>query len=443
MDRIDPLNTLFLVSSKSGTTIETISLYRHFYDLVAASGDPMPGGRFVALSDPGSPIVAEAQERGFRRTFETPGDVGGRFSALTAFGLVPMALAGYDVEAIVQSARDMQADCGPEIPDARNPGVRLGMALAAHREAGRDKLTLIASPGLRTLPLWIEQLVAESTGKQGTGIVPVTNEPLADPAAYGPDRLFVLLSLAGERNLAEDATAEALADEGHPVLRIVLPQPEAIGGEFLRWEIATAAAGALLGVNPFDEPDVTASKSITREILDATPAGTIPDSGDPVAAEDSLEVHLVGSAGWSEGLDRENAQALIRDFVGLVRPDDYLASLAFLAATPERESLLESLQALLRRRTGAAATAGFGPRYLHSSGQLHKGGPNTGLYLLLTSDAARDLPIPESEHTFAALQRAQAMGDERALLERDRRVLRLNLGWYVEDGLEALIEALE
>jgi transaldolase/glucose-6-phosphate isomerase len=442
MDQIDPLSTLFLVASKSGTTIETVSLYRHFYDLVAAAGDPRPGGRFVALSDPGSALVAEAQERGFRRIFETPGNVGGRFSALTAFGLVPMALAGYDVESIMESALDMQADCAPEIPDAQNPAVRLGMAMAAHREAGRDKLTLLASPGLASLPLWIEQLVAESTGKQGTGIVPVSNEPPADPAAYGPDRFFVLLSLDGERNLAEDARAEALAADGHPVLRILLPRPEAIGGEFLRWEMATAVAGSLLGVNPFDEPDVTASKSITREILDRTPAGSLPESGGPDVASDSLELHLDGDADWSEGIDRESARALLRDFLDLVRPKDYLAVLSFISGTPEREALLETLQSALRQHTGAPATASFGPRYLHSSGQLHKGGPNTGVYLLITSDAGRDISIPESDHTFAALQRAQALGDERALLERDRRVLRVNLGWYVEEGLAELIEAV-
>jgi transaldolase/glucose-6-phosphate isomerase len=442
MDRIDPLATLFLVASKSGTTIETLSLYRHFYDLVATAGDKRPGARFVALSDPGSPLVREAQEKGFRRTFETPSDVGGRFSALTMFGLLPMALAGYDVAAIIESALDMKAECAPEIPDARNPGIRLGMALAAQHEAGRDKLTLVASPGLAALPLWIEQLVAESTGKAGTGIVPVTNEPLADPAAYGPDRLFVLLSLAGERSEAFDSTATALAADGHPVLQIVLPRPEAIGGEFLRWEIATAVAGALLGVNPFDEPDVTASKAITREILQGTPAGAMPGSGVPTAVSDSLEAHLDGGMAWSQGLNRESAEVLVRDFVGVARPDDYIAILSFVAATPEREALLESLQSTLRRRTGVAATAGFGPRYLHSSGQLHKGGPDTGVYFLLTSDAGRDLPIPESDHSFAALQRAQALGDEKALLQRDRRVLRVNLGWYVEEGLEALIEAL-
>ncbi|MCL7967678.1 MAG: bifunctional transaldolase/phosoglucose isomerase [marine benthic group bacterium] len=442
MDRIDPLNTLFLVASKSGTTIETISLYRHFYDLVVAAGDPRPGGRFVALSDPGSELIAESRERGFRRAFETPGDVGGRFSALTAFGLVPMALAGYDVEAIVESALDMQADCAPEIPDARNPAIRLGMALASHRDAGRDKLTLVGSPGLASLPLWIEQLVAESTGKHGTGIVPVTHEPLADPAGYGPDRLFVFLSLADDRSPAEVARAEALAADGHPVLRIVLPRPEAIGGEFLRWEIATAVAGALLGVNPFDEPDVTASKSITREILDRTPAGSLPESGSPDAVSGGLEVHVDEDAVWSEGADRDDARVLLRDFVELARPQDYLAVLSFMASTPEREALLQMLQSALRQRTGAPATASFGPRYLHSSGQLHKGGPNTGVYLLLTSDAGHDIPIPESSHTFAALQRAQALGDERALLDRGRRVLRVNLGWYVEEGLAELIEAV-
>ena len=226
------------------------------------------------------------------------------------------------------------------------------------------------------------------------------------------------------------------------MLRISLPQAEAIGGEFLRWEIATAIAGALLGVNPFDEPDVTASKLITREILDQSPDGAMPDSGEPAAASDSLEVYVDEQRAWAGSLRADTARQLIGSFVELAGPGEYIGVLAFLAGTPERNELLAELRAGLRARTGVATTAGYGPRYLHSSGQLHKGGPNTGLYLLLTSDAAVDIPIPETTDGFAVLQRAQALGDERALLERDRRVLRVNLGWYVEEGLEALVEAL-
>jgi transaldolase/glucose-6-phosphate isomerase len=440
--RIDPLRTLFLVASKSGSTIETMSLYRFFYEFVREAGEAQPGSRFVALSDPGSALIREAQDRGFRRTFESPADVGGRFSALTPFGLLPMALAGIDVEAIVTSADDVAAECGPEIPESDNPALLLGLALASLRDSGRDKLTLIASPGLAALPLWIEQLVAESTGKQGTGIIPVTHETVLDVGAYGPDRVFVYIVLDGEQDVALDSLLGALAADGHPVLRISLPHPEAIGGEFLRWEIATAIAGALLAVNPFDEPDVTASKLITRQILDQSPDGTMPDSGEPAAASDRLEVHLDDQQAWGVDLNRDTAQQLIDSFVDLAGPGDYIGVLAFLAGSPGRDDLLAELREGLQARTGVATTAGYGPRYLHSSGQLHKGGPNTGVYLLLAADASVDLPIPDSPHGFAALQRAQVLGDERALLERGRRVLRVSLGWYVDEGLEALVEAL-
>ncbi len=441
-DRIDPLRTLFLVASKSGSTIETISLYRFFFDFVREAGEPQPGSRFVALTDPGSALVREAQERGFRRTFETPTDVGGRFSALTPFGLLPMALAGVDVEAILTSARDVAAECAPEIPDSDNPGLLLGLALASLREADRDKLTLIASPSLSALPLWIEQLVAESTGKSGTGIIPVTHEPVTDVGGYGPDRVFVHLVLDGEEEAALDGLLERLAADGHPVLRISLPRPEALGGEFLRWEIATAIAGALLGVNPFDEPDVTASKRITGEILDASPGGAMPDPGEPTVASDRLELHVDREPDWAAPLRDDTPAHLIRSFLELARPGDYVGILAFFADSPERDEKLADLRDLIRARTGVATTAGYGPRYLHSSGQLHKGGPDTGLYLLLTSDAAVDVPIPDSPGGFAVLQRAQALGDERALLERGRRVLRVNLGWYVDEGLEAVVAAL-
>lgn len=441
-DRIDPLRTLFVVASKSGSTIETLSLYRYFFDLVEQAGEPHSGSRFVAVTDPGSALVREARDRGFRRTFETPTDVGGRFSALTPFGLLPMALAGLDVESILGSARDVAAECAPEIPDSDNPGLLLGLALASLQEAGRDKLTLIASPSLVALPLWIEQLVAESTGKSGTGIVPITTEPLTDVGGYGPDRVFVHIVLDGERDPALDGLLVSLAEDGHPVLRFTLPQPEAIGGEFLRWEVATAIAGALLGVNPFDEPDVTASKQITGEILDAAPDGAMPDPGEPTIAHEGLEMYVDRQRDWAAGLDVENPAHLVRSFVELAGPGDYVGILAFFGHSPERDDRLAHLRDLIRARTGVGTTAGYGPRYLHSSGQLHKGGPDTGLYLLLTSDAAVDLPIPDSPGGFAVLQRAQALGDERALLERGRRVLRVNLGWYVDEGLDALIEAL-
>jgi transaldolase / glucose-6-phosphate isomerase len=439
---IDPRRTLFLVASKSGTTVETLSLYRHFFRRVEESGDPRPGGRFVALTDPGSPLLREAHDRGFRRAFETPPDVGGRFSALTAFGLVPMALAGIDVAAVVESARDVAVDCGPEVPAAENAGIRLGLALAALGGTGRNKLTLVASPGLATLPLWVEQLVAESTGKQGHGIVPVAGEPIGEVESYGDDRVFAFFRLAGEAVPAQEALADAVEAAGRPAIRFELPGPEALGGEFYRWEHAVAVAGALLGVNPFDEPDVAASKRITREILER-PADAADGGEEPSAAEEGIEAHFDATRPWAAALEGAAGPAeLLRRFVDAVRPGEYVAVLAFLAASGERETRLADLRESIRSRTGAATSFGFGPRYLHSSGQLHKGGPAGARFLLLARDVSEDLAVPGETFGFAGLQRAQALGDERALTETGRPVLRLNLGWYVEDALDVLVSAL-
>jgi len=440
-EAIDPRRTLFLVASKSGTTVETLSLYRHFLRVVEAAGDPRPGGRFVALTDPGSPLLREAHLRGFRRAFETPPDVGGRFSALTEFGLVPMALAGIDVQAVVASACGVSAECGPEIPVGENAGLRLGLALAALARSGRDKLTLIPSPDLETFPLWIEQLVAESTGKDGRGIVPVAGEPTGAPGAYGDDRTFVFLRLEREDVPSHASLADALEAAGRPVIRFVLPGPEALGGEFFRWEHAVAVAGALLGVNPFDEPNVAASKRIAGEILAGT--GDATASGTQVAAENGVEVYADRDRPWSTvAAGAAGPAELIRRFVDGAAPGEYIGILAFLAPDGSREERLAALREVIRARTGLATSFGFGPRYLHSSGQLHKGGPAGARFLVLTRDAAEDVPIPDEPFGFARLQRAQALGDERALADAGRPVLRVNLGWYVEEGLDALVSAL-
>ncbi len=440
-DRVDPLRTLFLVSSKSGTTIETLSLYRYFLGVVEAAGARRPGSSFVALTDPGSPLLEEAQRRGFRRAWETPSDVGGRFSALTAFGLLPMALAGVDVDAVVTSALDLAADCGTEIPDADNPAVVLGVALAQLAQTGRDKLTLFASPSLSALPLWIEQLVAESTGKDGKGIVPVTHEPPGTPDTYGHDRVFVSLTLDGEEDPAIERLLDALGEAGHPVFRVGLPRREAVGGEYYRWEAGVAVAGALLGVNPFDEPDVAASKRITGEILAATAGDETPDE-PPRVAEGGVEAHLDGGRGWARDLDAHDVSSLLRSFLAPGLSGGYVGILGYLPPASGRDARVGRLRERIRARTGAATTFGAGPRYLHSSGQLHKGGPDTGRFLLLTADAPEELPVPGSAYGFARLQRAEALGDERALLDAGRPVLRVNLGWYADDGLEALSDAL-
>jgi len=437
---IDPARTLFLVASKSGGTIETLSLYRCFRDSLEREEGPDAGRHFVAVTDPGSPLLAQAEQSGFRRTFEAPTDVGGRYSALTVFGLLPMALMGADVERIVEWARQLEHGCSPSLPESSNPSVRLGTALALYARGGRNKLTLTASRSVATFPLWIEQLVAESTGKEGRGIVPITDEPLPPADACAPDRVFVHYSVEGDDDGPTMAALEALAEAGHPVFTIALPEPEALGGEFLRWELATAAAAAILGVNPFDEPDVSAAKQATADLLDRRASeGSFPEAS-PRAAQGGVELFSNGDGPTAE--DASVATAL-SEWLDLSPDGGYVAVLGYFDSSPDRDAAVGRLRQSLAARTGLATTFGYGPRYLHSTGQLHKGGPPQGLFLVLTADPVEDVAVPGSDFSLATLQRAQALGDVRTLRERGRSVLHAHLGWYVDAGLQTLADALD
>ena len=436
---VDPLRTLFVVASKSGTTIETLTLYRYFLDRLRREDVPAPGSRFVAITDPGSALLAEAGAQGFRRVIESPTDVGGRFSALTPFGLLPMALMGADVNSVVEWARQLEHECTPSLPESANPAIRLGATLALLAKAGRNKLTLNASPGLATFPLWVEQLVAESTGKDGEGILPITGEPVPTPTACGADRVFVHYRLAGDEDGLTAVALAALEEAGHPVLRFDLPEPEALGGEFLRWEIATATAGALLGVNPFDEPDVAAAKQATSDILERrTDRGELP-SPEPAAVEEGLAVYGMDNARAGGGASVAEALAQVLDPADGA---DYVAVLGYFAPSEARDEAVRELRNELRRRTGLATTFGYGPRYLHSTGQLHKGGPEGGVFLVLTADPVEDLTFAGAEFSLGTLHRAQALGDVEALRAKGRRVARVHLGWPVEDGLKRLARAI-
>lgn len=432
--RIDPETTLFLVASKSGTTVETLSLFRHFYALVKAAGVDAPGSRFVALTDPGTPLVAAARDHGFRRVVETPEDVGGRYSALTPFGMLPATLAGLEPDELLAAARRLQAATGPEVELLENPALGLGVALGRLARAGRDKLTLLADGDLDAFAGWLEQLVAESTGKQGTGIVPVRGEPPRPSAEYADDRVFVHFGLGTEEPGETTTRLAALEDRGHPVVRVRLADEIDLGREFLRWELAVAAAGAMLGVNPFDEPDVNEAKERARQRLDAIGEAD-QDEGPPQAAEEGLELYLEPG-----GNGRGDLGAQLRHWVEGVGSEDYVAVLAWFGDTEERVRLTARLREALAERTGATTTLGFGPRYLHSTGQLYKGGRPGGAYLVLTADAAEDVPVPDAAYGLADLRRAQALGDAEALRGRGRSVARVNLGWYVEDGLAALAD---
>ncbi len=411
--RIEPSDTLFLVASKSGTTLETVSFFHYFWHRLA--GGQSQGRHFVALTDPGSPLEDLAAERGFRRVFATPPEVGGRYSALTYFGLVPAALIGADVGAVVSSAAVMAAACRGGARD--NPGLILGAAWGEAALAGRDKLTLVTSPGLAAFPDWLEQLVAESTGKSGTGIVPVAGEDLAEPSAYGDDRIFVAYQLEGDGD--HSAGLDALAAAGHPVVRIPLADKQALGGAMFAAEMATAAAGAILGIHPFNQPDVQVAKELARRAMAGELAGGAPIAA--VAPEDAS-----GLGDWLAGLPEHG----------------YIGIMAYTPMTADAVELLQGLRHHLRDLTGAATTVGFGPRFLHSTGQLHKGGPDNALFLQLVGEPQPDLPVPESGSTFGSLIAGQAEGDYRALEERGRRILRVQLGPDEPSAMERLLDTV-
>ncbi|MEP0774294.1 MAG: bifunctional transaldolase/phosoglucose isomerase, partial [Acidobacteriota bacterium] len=421
-DRLEPGRTLFLVASKSGTTVETACLQKYFWGrTVAAAGESGAGRHFVAITDPGTPLAAEGRELGYRAVLENPADIGGRFSALSYFGLLPMALLGIDTGEVLARARRMALSCGGEVPATANPGVRLGAVLGGHALRGRNVLALALSPTLAPLGAWVEQLVAESTGKQGKGILPLAGMP--DTPAQASRCVTVAVTLRGEEDPEMARRLEALAGAGHPVVRLELADRLELGAEFLRWEIATATAGAVLGVNPFDEPNVNESKALTRSLL----ARHEPPA-PPVAAAGALQC-------FGPHVERQDAP-----LAGLLSPAPaYLAVLAFFAPTPEREEALERLRRRLAARLEGPVTAGFGPRYLHSTGQLHKGGFAGGAFLVLTADPRATLSIPGEPFDFTRLLHAQAEGDFQALLARGRRAARVHLGADPLAGLKELV----
>lgn len=396
----DPGRALYVVASKSGTTVETASFFAHVWEATGGQGD-----RFVAITDPGTPLAALAHERGFRHVFLADPHVGGRFSALSAFGLVPAALAGVDVARVLARAARMAQACGEDVPAAEHPGARLGAWLGEAALAGRDKLGLTCSPGIASFGLWAEQLVAESTGKGGRGILPVV-ERCGDFSVEGDDRVFVSVQLAAHGRASAAAWLDALAARGYPVERIVLDDPAALGAEFVRWTFAVAVAGAVLGINPFDQPNVAESKRNTHAILGGGAAPLPPEAG------------------------RDEVARLL----DAVEPGAYLAVLAYVVPSPDADRRLLAAQRRLRERLGAAVTVGYGPPYLHSTGQYHKGGPPAGHFIMLVDAPARDLPVPGKPYTFGQLMMAQALGDYRALETRGRPIVRLPS----LDALEAL-----
>ncbi len=396
--RLNLGKTLFIVSSKSGTTQETLSQFSYFWEQIP------DGVHFVAVTDSGTPLETLGREREFRKVFANPADIGGRYSALSFFGLVPASLVGVDLEVLLKNARAVAEACRTN-PPSENPGALLGAFLGQTAAVGRDKLTLVLPEELSSLGDWIEQLIAESTGKEGKGIVPIAGETLGSPEVYGADRAFVALG--------EHPGLDAIENFGHPVLRLPFENRMQLGGEFFRWEFATAIAAHVLKINPFDQPDVQAAKDATARILSEGPK---PASGKPTSIESVLATLEKG---------------------------DYLGLLAYLPPKTEIEAPLELLRLKIRQRYGVATSLGFGPRYLHSTGQLHKGGPGTGAFIQIIEDAAADLAIPGQPHSFDQLRQAQALGDFESLTDRGRRVARINLGGNLLAGIDRLLEAIQ
>lgn len=423
----------FIVASKSGGTVETLSHLAHFWEVVRAAGVPNPGAHFIAITDPGTSLARTASERSFREIFENPPDIGGRYSALSFFGLVPAAVAGIDIEALLDRAVDIRRLCARGVPADLNAGLVLGTLMGLLHDAGRDKVTILAPPHVGAFSLWAEQLIAESTGKEGRGIVPIGSEPIGEPGVYGNDRLFVALRLEGDADF--DRRVGALRTAGLPVVTIDMHDRLDLGAEFFRWEFATAVAGAALHIDPFDEPNVQESKDNTNAVLAGYEQHRSLPSDRPSVEDGGIAVY--GSVASSTSV----ADAL-REHVDSAQPGDYVALMAYV--TPDAHNLenLQALRVAIRDSRRVATTLGFGPRFLHSTGQLHKGGPNTGVFVQITADDAEDVPIPARPYTFSVLKQAQAEGDLRSLRDHGRRVIRVHISGSLEAGLARLREAV-
>jgi glucose-6-phosphate isomerase len=431
--QLAPERALFLVSSKSGGTVEVASLEKFFWARMSQAVGAAAGRHFVAITDPGTALQRLAESRGYLETFLNPADIGGRFSALSLFGLVPCALIGGDAADLLEAGTTMAAGCRQE--NHANAGLELGAFIAAAALEGRDKLTLALPASLATLGLWIEQLIAESTGKHGKGALPVVDEPLGRPDEYGADRAFVAIST--DRDEPDAARLAALETAGHPVLHL-RTRVDALGAEFFRWEFATAVAGAALGINPFDEPNVAEAKEKTRALLSAYASTNRLPEPEPRASSGAVSVYSPTFSGASP-------VAVVKAAVDSLSARDYAAVLSYLPATHDVEARIGEIRQTIRRRRNVASTLGVGPRYLHSTGQYHKGGPPTIVAFVITADDDARTEIPESDYSFSVLKRAQALGDAETLAAHGRRVVRLHLhGSAPIDAIEAIFaEALK
>ncbi|MDA8356729.1 MAG: bifunctional transaldolase/phosoglucose isomerase [Actinomycetota bacterium] len=445
-ERVDLAHTVFFVSSKSGTTLEPNIFAAYFYDrMTTAVGAEAAGSHFIAITDPGSPLQAMAKRQGYRAVFFGVPSIGGRYSALSDFGMVPGAACGVDVGRLFSSAEKMAHACAPSVPAAHNPGLALGAVIGTCVNAGRDKVTLLTSPAVAHLGSWLEQLLAESTGKQGKGVVPVDSEPLGEPSVYGADRLFCSITLGGDDDAEQAAKITALEAAGHPVVRIELSDLYDLGGELFRWEFATAVAGSIIGIDPFDQPDVEEAKVLARQLTDRyDQEGSLPEfsplwEGETIRlyADDPNAAALSDAAGG-----RVDLAGYLRMHLGRAGAGDYVALLAYVQMAPAHEAVLTEMRTLIRDTLRVATCVGFGPRFQHSTGQTYKGGPNTGVFIQITCDDTIKLAVPGHRYSFGVVKEAEARSDLDALAARGRRALRAHLGADVTAGLEQLRAAL-
>lgn len=441
--KVDLANTICIVSSKSGSTLEPNIYKQYFFERIKSKvGDKEVGNRFIAITDPGSKMQRVAEKDKFRKIFKGVPSIGGRYSAISNFGMVPGAVMGLDVAKFLKCAKQMVEACGAYTEASANPGVILGTILGTAAKQGRDKLTIVTSPGIFDLGAWLEQLIAESTGKSGKGIIPVDREQLAEPSAYGSDRVFAYLRLQSEPDKKQAAAVDALAKAGHPVVRIVLPDVYALGQEFFRWEIATAVAGSIIGINAFNQPDVEASKVETRKLTgEYESTGKLP-AEFPFFTDDAIKLYA----------DPKNTKVLkggvnlvghLKRHLERIGPGDYFGVLGYITMNDENEKALQKMRLAVRDNKKVATVLGFGPRFLHSTGQAYKGGPNSGVFLQITCDDAVDVLVPQQSYTFGVVKAAQARGDFAVLAERGRRAIRVHLGKDLAAGLATLNQAVQ
>ena len=433
--RLPLADTLFIIASKSGTTAEPLAFGEYFYDKIKQIKGEQAGENFCVITDPDTPLVKTAQQRGYRKTFLNFPNIGGRYSALSYFGLVPAVLMGMDVSELLERSLRMVHACASCVPGHENLGLMLGAALGELAvKHNRNKVTFLVPEAIASLGMWLEQLLAESTGKEGTGLLPVAGEPLGEPGVYGQDRIFIYIRIKDTVDDALERGVSALRKAGQPIITIHLDNLLDLGQEFFRWEIATATAGAILGINAFDQPNVQESKDNTNRLLTMIRnQGKLPEE-KPSLARDPLKLYF----------DEKAATVIdtLKQFLDQARPGDYLALMAYIGENPVNDKSLQELRAALQDHLHIATTVGYGPRFLHSTGQFHKGGPNTGLFLQLTADDAEDIPIPDAPYTFGTFKRAQALGDREALQKHGRRVGRVDLGSNIKEGLRVLKEDL-